>query len=204
MKPDSHNKTIFRSIWGWKGKSSHLLQKASSVPPALPTKLIQLAHNNVEAVLKILNTSSEGLSELQSDLRLHKIGLNEIAHEKPPKWYIQLLKTFQNPLAILLIILAVIALLTGDIRAAVIIFSMVVFSVILRFSQEFRSSQAAEKLREMVHTTATVSRKDPRKDISPSLAQDMGLTLNLDVPSRQEIPIKFLVPGDVVFLGLET
>ena len=188
-------------MWGWQGKSGHLLQKTPSVPLALPTKLIQLAQGNIETVLEMLNTSSEGLSELQSNLRLSKIGLNEIAHEKPPKWYVQLLKTFQNPLAILLIILATIALLTGDLRAAVIIFSMVVFSVILRFSQEFRSSQAAEKLREMVHTTATVSRKDPRKDISPSLAQDMGLTLNLDVPDRQEIPIKFLVPGDVVFLA---
>ena len=149
----------------------------------------------------MLNTSSEGLSELQSNLRLGKIGLNEIAHEKPPKWYVQFLKTFQNPLVILLMTLAVIALLTEDIKAAMIIFSMVVFSVVLRFSQEFRSSQAAEKLREMVHTTATVSRKDPRKDISPSLAQDLGLTLNLDVPDRQEIPIKFLVPGDVIFLS---
>ena len=53
----------------------------------------------------------------------------------------------------------------------------------------------------MVHTTATVSRKDPRKDISPSLAQDLGLTLNLDVTAQQEIPIKFLVPGDVIFLS---
>jgi Mg2+-importing ATPase len=140
MKPDSHNKTIFRSIWGWKGKSGRLPQTAPSVPPLSSTKLIQLAQANIEAVLEMLNTSSEGLSELQSNLRLSKIGLNEIAHEKPPKWYVQLLKTFQNPLAILLIILAVIALLTEDVRAAVIIFSMVIFSVILRFSQEFRGS----------------------------------------------------------------
>jgi P-type Mg2+ transporter len=157
--------------------------------------------SNVETVLEMLNTSSEGLSDLQSDLRLNKIGLNEIAHEKPLKWYVQFFKTFQNPLVILLMTLAFIALLTEDIKAAVIIFIMVVFSVVLRFSQEFRSGLAAEKLRAMVHTTATVSRKDPRKDISPSLAQDMGLTLNLDVPAQQEIPIKFLVPGDVIFLA---
>lgn len=201
MKSNSHNKTIFRSLWGWQGKSGRLPQITPSVPPSLPTNLIQLAQDNIETVLELLNTSSEGLSELQSDLRLGKIGLNEIAHEKPPKWYIQFLKLFQNPLVILLITLAIIALLTEDIKATVIILSMVVFSVVLRFSQEFRSSQAAEKLREMVHTTATVSRKDPRKDISPSLAKDMGLTLNLDTPDRQEIPIKYLVPGDVIFLA---
>ena len=103
-------------MWEWKGKSGRFLQTASSVPPSLPAKLIQLAQGNIETVLEMLNTSSEGLSELQSDLRLNKIGLNEIAHEKPPKWYIQFLKLFQNPLVILLITLAVIALLTEDIK----------------------------------------------------------------------------------------
>jgi len=188
-------------MWGWKGASGDTLQTVPPVSPILPAKLIQLAQNDIKTVLDTLNTSAEGLSDLQSDLRLKKMGPNEIAHEKPPKWYVQFLKTFQNPLVILLITLAAIALLTEDVKAAVIIFSMVVFSVVLRFSQEFRSSQAAEKLRAMVHTTATVCRKDPRKDISPSLAQDLGLTLNLDVPAQQDIPIKFLVPGDVIFLG---
>ena len=111
---------VFRSLWGWKGKSGNLLQTATAVSPVLPAKLIQLAQSNVETVLEMLNTSSEGLSELQSDLRLNKIGLNEIAHEKPSKWYVQFLKTFQNPLVILLMTLAVIALLTEDIKAAVI------------------------------------------------------------------------------------
>lgn len=201
MKRNSHNKTIFRSLWGWKGKSDELLQAAPLISPQLPSKLIQLASCNIDNVFEQLNTSSEGLSELQANLRRGKIGPNEIAHEKPTKWYIQFLKTFQNPLVVLLMVLALISLLTEDVKAAVIIFSMVVFSVVLRFSQEFRSSQAAEKLRALVHTTATVSRKDPRKDISPSLAKDMGLQLNLDAPAQQDIPIKLLVPGDVIFLA---
>lgn len=153
-------------MWGWKGNSASLLHTTSPVSPLLSENLIQIAQDNIETVLEMLNTSFEGLSELQSNLRRGKIRLNEIAREKPPKWYIQFLKTFQNPLVILLIVLSAIALLTEDIKAAVIIFSMVVFSVVLPFSQEFRSSQAAEKLREMVHTTATVIRKYPRKDLS--------------------------------------
>ncbi|MEI7839824.1 MAG: magnesium-translocating P-type ATPase [Methylococcaceae bacterium] len=192
---------MFRSIWGWNGTFGNQLPTVHAVSPLLPAKLIQIAQSDTETVFEILNTSSEGLSELQSSLRLGKIGLNEIAHEKPQKWYVQFLKTFQNPLVILLLTLASIALLTEDTKAAVIIFSMVVFSVMLRFSQEFRSNKAAQQLQEMVRTTATVSRKDPRKDISPSLARDLGLTLNLDVPNRQEIPIKLLTPGDVVFLA---
>ena len=94
MKPNSHNKMVFRSLWGWQGKPDNLLQTAPSVSPFLPAKFLQVAQSNIETVLEILNTSSEGLSELQSNLRRGKVGLNEIAHEKPPKWYVQFLKTF--------------------------------------------------------------------------------------------------------------
>jgi len=94
MKPNSHNKMVFRSLWGWKGKPGNLLQTAPSASPFLPAKFLQVAQSNIETVLEILNTSSEGLSELQSNLRRGKVGLNEIAHEKPPKWYVQFLKTF--------------------------------------------------------------------------------------------------------------
>ena len=44
---------------------------------------------------------------------------------------------------------------------------MVIFGGLLRFSQEFQSSKAAEKLREMVSATATVSRKDNIKNSAP-------------------------------------
>jgi len=40
-------------MWGWKGKSARLAQTASSVPPSLPAKLIQLAQGNVETVLEM-------------------------------------------------------------------------------------------------------------------------------------------------------
>jgi len=45
--------------------------------------------------------------------------------------------------------LAIISLLTGSAIAALIISVMVIFGGLLRFSQEFKSNKAAEKLREM-------------------------------------------------------
>jgi P-type Mg2+ transporter len=132
-----------------------------------------------------LNTSGEGLSALQAELRLARVGPNQIAHEKPVSWPVQLLKTFKNPLVILLSSLAALSLLTGDIKAAVIITSMILFSVFLRFSQEYRSLRAAESLRRLVHTTATVKRHDARKDITPGLAADLGLHLSADAPGHR-------------------
>ncbi|MGK4422194.1 hypothetical protein ACSLVQ_28485, partial [Klebsiella pneumoniae] len=72
-----------------------------------------------------------------------------------------------------------------ELKAPLIIGVMIGVSVVLRFWQEFRSARAAEALRAMVRTTATVLRR----------------TGPQDPPERREIPIKELVPGDIVHLG---
>ncbi|AFY35968.1 magnesium-translocating P-type ATPase [Calothrix sp. PCC 7507] len=151
--------------------------------------LIDIAQHDVDGVLHLFDTSLEGLTETEAKQRLGKSGLNEIAREKAIAWYIQLLKTVTNPLSLLLIVLATISLLTGSPTAALIIFSMVIFGGLLRFSQEFQSNKAAEKLREMVSATATVSRK------SAALKKEKGIT------AGKEIAVKLLVPGDVIFLS---
>ncbi|KEF43318.1 MAG: magnesium ABC transporter ATPase [Cyanobium sp. CACIAM 14] len=174
---------------------------ASAAIESANQELLEAARRSPEEVLERLNSTADGLSELQSQLRLARVGPNLIAHEKPVSWVVQLLGTFRNPLVALLAALAAISLLTGDSKAAVIILAMILFSVILRFSQEYRSLRAAEALRRLVHTTATVLRHDARKDISPALAADLGLHLGGETPGPQEIPIDRLVPGDVVLLS---
>ena len=131
--------------------------------------LLQAAREEPDALLARLNTSGDGLSALQSRLRLERFGPNAIAHEQPVAWPRQLLRTFRNPLVFLLAALAGLSLLTGDTKAALIITTMIVFSVALRFSQEARSLRAAEALRQLVHTTATVKRHDAHQDITPRI-----------------------------------
>ncbi|KAM3099078.1 HAD-IC family P-type ATPase [Phormidesmis sp. 146-12] len=163
-------------------------------PAKVSQILVKMAQADVETVLRSLSSSPVGLSLQESQRRIEQYGLNEIANEKLPKWYVQFFKTFYNPLVILLITLALISLVTGDARAAAIILLIVVFSVLLRFSQEFRSSLAATKLREMVTNTAMVSRSD-RPQIGEIPHHPPSET------QQQDIPIKFLVPGDVVHLS---
>ncbi len=155
--------------------------------------LISIAQSDVDEVLHLFETELEGLSESEAKQRLDKYGLNEIAREKKIAWYFQLLKTVTNPLSLLLITLAVISLLTGSAIAALIIFIMVIFGGLLRFSQEFQSNKAAEKLREMVSATATVSRKDAIKNSEPK--PEKGIT------AGTEIAVKLLVAGDIIFLS---
>jgi P-type Mg2+ transporter len=67
---------------------------------------------------------------------------------------------------------------------------MIVVSVVMRFFQEFRSSRAAEALRAMVRTTATVTRRYAHRDDEHVL-----------ISEKREIPFEELVPGDIVHLS---
>ena len=152
--------------------------------------LERAAFLDVEAVLAELQSSREGLTDDEAALRRARYGRNEVAHEKPPTWYVELGRAFANPFNFLLTALAVVSALTGDDRAMFVIGFMVVLSTGLRFVQEFRSSKAALALRALVRTTATVERADD--------AYVLGST---PVTHRREIPMAELVPGDIVYLS---
>jgi P-type Mg2+ transporter len=141
--------------------------------------LVSVSELDAPAVLKLLHSHLHGLAEKEAKKRLKQYGLNEIAREKKKSLLIQFLANFKNPLVILLTILGVIAFFTGDLRATILIFIMVILSVVLRFFQETRANHAAEKLKALVSNTATVVRNGKEK----------------------EIPLKFLVPGDIIKLA---
>ncbi len=141
--------------------------------------LLEAAHTANETLLNGLDSRLEGLSQREADLRLKQYGMNEIAREKHQSALMRLLSNIRNPLVLLLTALGVISFLTGDLRAAVIISVMVVLGVVLRFYQEMRADNAAEKLKAMVSNTATLVREG----------------------KEAEVPLKLLVPGDIIRLA---
>lgn len=142
-------------------------------------RLIEISSVNLDRVYEILNSTKQGISNEEAEDRLNQFGFNEIAREKRKSWLLGLWNNVKNPLVILLTVLGIISYLTGDLRATVIIFTMVLLGIILRVVQENRADKAAEELQAMVLTTATVIRD--------------GI--------RQEISLKNLVPGDIVTLS---
>ena len=125
-----------------------------------------------------LNTDENGLLGRDAKERLEKYGLNEISYEKPPSFATLLWRSYINPFNILVSVLGFIYFFLDDIPGTIIIATMVAISVIIRFIQEFRSHIAAEKLKAMVSTNATVIR---RGDIQSP-------------PLKIEIPIKGFSP----------
>jgi len=96
---------------------------------------------------------------------------------------------FINPFTVVLFFLAVIAFLTHDYPAVIIVISMVMISGLLRFFQEMRSTSAARRLSEMVETTACAARQYRDKESGETHSE------------KREIPMDELVVGDVVYLA---
>jgi Mg2+-importing ATPase len=161
------------------------------VPPTLAQTLTRGASSDVPELLTRLDSHHEGLTETEALALREKHGLNEVEHEQPLPWWVHLWHCYKNPFNLLLTLLAFISWLTEDMKAATVIFSMVVLSTLLRFWQETRSNQAADALKAMVSNTATVMR---RAEVSGDQPQDTG-------KQRIELPIKQLVPGDLIVLS---
>jgi len=141
--------------------------------------LVDSAQADVTSALENLQTTINGLTQDEVEARLGKYGTNEVAREKRQTWYMRLWDNVKNPLVILLVVLGIISYLTGDLRATIMILLMVLLGIVLRYFQESRADEAAAKLQAMVSTTATVVRDG----------------------QRQEIPLRELVPGDVIHLA---
>jgi Mg2+-importing ATPase len=78
---------------------------------------------------------------------------------------------------------------------------MVVLSTLLRFWQEARANKAADALKAMVSNTATVIRRDLPQDAAPIFERYYGVRIETKSARRVEVPIKQLVPGDVIVLS---
>lgn len=141
-------------------------------------------HNlSINDVTETLNSSLGGLSEEEAQRRLAEFGPNElIERRKTPPWVL-FLEQFKNFLVIILLVAAVISGILafmgeGDIWDPILIVVIVFFAAVLGFFQEYRSEKALEALKLMTAPTATVVR-DGRE---------------------REIPVRDLVPGDVILL----
>ena len=131
-----------------------------------------------------MQSSPAGLSSAQASTRLETFGPNDVSKEDKPTILNELWGRLSNPLNALLLILAAVSWVLGDIRAAIVILTMVILAVATAFIQEHRSNEAAARLRAMVHTRASVKR-------SPAPTADTFTEVRLDS----------LTPGDVVRLS---
>jgi Mg2+-importing ATPase len=132
-----------------------------------------------EEIFSNLETDDFGLNDKKVKIRLHVYGKNELEYKKKKKWYETLLHILINPLIILFFFIIVVSLFTQDYKTSFIISLMVFISLIIRFIQETKAYNEAEKLMSLVKTTATVIRNGKKK----------------------EVDLINICPGDIVYLS---
>ena len=155
---------------------------------AVRERLYWASAHSEEEILNQYGTPADGLTEALADRARDTYGENVLTYGKREPLPRRLLSAFINPFTAVLLALAVISAFTdvafaapGDRNYATVLMitAMVLISGTLRFVQETRSGNVAEKLTGMLHTTACVERSR----------------------RQAEIPMEEIAVGDLVYLS---
>jgi len=122
----------------------------------------------VEEVLKELNSSKQGLSSKEANLRLDRYGKNEIQKFKrisPLKIFFSQFKSF---IIYILIGAAILALVLGEKLDALVIGAIVIINSIFGFLQEYKAEKSIEALRKLTKPKALVLRDNKTIEINSS------------------------------------
>ncbi|HKY36804.1 MAG TPA: magnesium-translocating P-type ATPase [Polyangiaceae bacterium] len=131
-----------------------------------------------DQLLRLLTTTSAGLSSVEATQRLDRFGRNALREDRL-SWLVVLAGQLKSPLVLLLVFAALASALTGEWVDAAVVLGIVLASVAMGFSREFSAQRAAAALKARVQTRVEVLR-DGR---------------------AAEIPLEEVVPGDVVRLS---
>ena len=125
-----------------------------------------------------LRSSPDGLSAREAARRLEVYGPNELARRGGRRWPGELARQFTHPLALLLMLAAVLAWVAGTPRLGVAIAAVIVLNAGFAFAQEMQAERAVEALAAFLPERARVLRDG----------------------DRCEVEARVLVPGDVLLI----
>lgn len=155
---------------------------------AMRDRLYAASEYTAEELLGLYNVPAGGLTDALAERSRDEYGANILTNGKKDSAAKRLAEAFISPFTLVLLALAVISVFTDIVFASAgersyatvgIISAMVIISGTLRYVQETRSCNVAEKLTGMLHTTACVERGGVKR----------------------EIPIEEIVVGDLIHLS---
>ncbi len=133
---------------------------------------------STEEVLRILASSQYGLTQAEAKMRLQLYGENILPEPEKKSLLAVFLKQFNNFLVYLLLLAAGFSVYFSHYIDAVVIVIVVLVEATFGFVQEYRSEKAVAALKKLV--------KDDIKVIRDG--------------EMHEIDVKYLVPGDIIFV----
>ena len=119
-----------------------------------------------------------GLDAGQAEQRLSQYGSNELPKEPPPSVWEVAKGQLSNPMNIMLLIVAVLSFVVGQIPTGIFVLGLVTFNVVMASNQELKARASVEALAQLQVPHARVRRAG----------------------AVQEVESTGLVPGDIVLL----
>lgn len=137
-----------------------------------------------ETKFSIHDLKMVGISHEFAKKQQKTFGLNRLIGKKPPTDLYFILKQFQNPLVLVLLIATIITIIVGEYSDAFVIALAIIVNTLLGFIQERKAFKSLEALKKVVTHETWVLRKSS------------------DGKSSQKIKIEIvnIVPGDIIFL----
>lgn len=154
----------------------------------LDSRIKKYAYREASEIYRDIGASSDGLSSKQVETMRERYGTNSFTERNNDTTAHRLRRAFINPFNVILFVLGIVSLVTDVILAsnfarnattAIIIFSMILISGVIRLIQELRAKNAAEQLDRLIHESITVKRGG----------------------ELMEIPAEELVVGDLVLFS---
>jgi Mg2+-importing ATPase len=154
---------------------------APAAPGDSERALLEACSLGTEDCLAKLGSRETGLSTAEAEEKRRQVGPNEVAIGKSGAFR-RMVRRIVNPLVVQLLVIAGVSWIMGDLRSAIVVGGLLLVSLGLSSIQEERSGRAVEKLQAMVRTTVNVLRDG----------------------AETEIPLREIVPGDVVVMDAGT
>ena len=106
----------------------------------------------VQEVLKMTNSSKDGITQKLAEQRLLLNGKNEIPKGKKKSIIEIFFQQFKSPIILILIVAAIFSIIIKSYADAIFILIVVLINAIIGTTQEWNSKKSAEKLQDMIKT----------------------------------------------------
>ena len=158
---------------------------------------------SVDAFKNKYKINDKGLSSSKAAENIKNLGLNQVKQAKPKRWYNYFFSSLFSPFNSILLGISFILIYTDIILPPnpspaniIVIAILILVSTFLEFFEEFRSNNAAEKLKELVETTACVIRNGKEIQI-PVREVTLGDTIKLSAGAMIPADLRLIESKDL-------
>ena len=118
-----------------------------------------------DEVVKILNSSIDGLTANEVKARLNKYGYNEIEAKKPKTILEMILEQLKDRMILILLLASILSFILGEYAEGIVILIIIFINTLISIIEEKKALDAIEALRNMNAPHTTVIRDGKKKNI---------------------------------------